>query len=97
MAVEPVVLDNDILAFNEASLAEAPTKFRTDASARVSASAIDERDHWLSWLLCSHSKRPCYRTSNNFDEISPFHGRPSPREVYRNASTWLLEGVKKNG
>src|SRR5262245_48121910 len=43
MAVEPVVLDNDILALNEAGLAEALTKFRSKASASVSASGIDER------------------------------------------------------
>jgi hypothetical protein len=45
MAVEPVVLDNDILALNEAGLAEALTKFRSEASASVSASGIDERNH----------------------------------------------------
>ncbi len=49
MAVEPVVLDNDILAFYEAGLAEALTKFRSEIS--VSASGIDERNYRHCLLL----------------------------------------------
>ena len=59
MAVEPVVLDGDILAFNEAGLAETLAKLRSKASVSVSASAIEERNHWHCLLLRARREWAC--------------------------------------
>jgi hypothetical protein len=72
MAVEPVVLDNDILAFYEAGLADALTKFRSEIS--VSASGIDERNYRHCLLLRAHRDGPCGRgTAHKSDELAPPH------------------------
>ncbi len=78
--VQPVILDNDVVAFRKPCLAQAFAKLGGKRGGRVSLSGIDERDdrHVRHRLLRVRRERPCsHGTPSKRKEFPSPHGSPS--------------------
>ena len=82
-AVEPVVLDKDILPFNKACLGQTFAEFVGESSTGVSPSAINHRNDWHRYRrhLRAGAQPWCNcRAAEKRDELAPPHGLPLPVE-----------------
>ena len=79
-AVQPVVLDSDVLALDVAGFVEAFTERTNTAHGGLLRLSVDEADHGHRWLLRPRRKRPrCRRAAEQSDELAPFHCHPKAK------------------
>src|SRR5262249_54325510 len=88
LAAEPMVLNDSVLAFNEAGFAEAFRKRCRMASGAIERSTADKADHRHRRLLraCRERPRGCC-TAEQRDELPPSHS------ISSSASNWIELGT----
>jgi hypothetical protein len=75
-ALQPVVLDHDILALDKAPLAQPGAERGKTSGEGAGRPRVDDRDHRHRCLLRLRRERPCGRAANQCDEF-PTMGLPS--------------------
>src|SRR5215831_53128 len=71
LALQPVVLDYYVLAFDVAGLAQPPTERGRRARPAFGRSTVNKTDHGHCRLLRASRERQCRRAAERSDEIAP--------------------------
>src|SRR3974390_3251737 len=90
MAIQPMILDADILTLGKARLAQPLTELSSEGGSGLSASGIEERNHWgrCRGQLRAPRKRPPRRCpANHSDELASPHSITSSARASNDGGT----------
>src|SRR5262249_36029777 len=73
LALQPVVLDSDVLPFDVTGFLETFTECGHITRADFRRPRVKKTDHWHRRLLRPRRQRPCHRAAEQRDELAAFH------------------------